>query len=309
VTTVSTACGFFGVEYKPFDLPIVFSIDTTGQISVAAAAPQIVTPLGEFSIKGGVFDTLQKNDPATLLVVIRHRKDGVALDSAYRIAARQELVAVLNGESELRFTNNRVFVDASKGSIKRIEFRPLNPPTEHSVPPSAPVRESGVLLADPLTSDRQTSFLNCTRQADGFHILGDNGTCYPSGFENTDFADVEISVTASWLGGNPTATYGLVFRDLYYLIFSGNGQWTLTQYGGAGYLIPPTRNSAVTVGINSIRVRTKGSNIQCFFNGTKLGEINDSEKLHGSINFHAYGGADGGRNHVVFSDLIVRSID
>lgn len=308
---VATGCSSGAAQYKPPLLPIIFTIDLNGNIAIAGSA-RVITPLGEFSIQGNVFDTIQNDADKSLLVVIRNRRDGIVLDRAYRVSVQQELVAVLNGNVEVRVTKGRVFVDASNGDIKSIELRPTGPQPvfpDQSPPPTA--TKSGVLLVDPLTSADRRKGLNsyCSREIDGYHIRGDAGTCTVDleNLDKADFGDADISVTVSWLSGKPSATYGVNFRG-YYLTFNGDNQWRLNHRSGRE-LIPLARNPAIKPDINRIRIRSLGTHLEFFVNDVKLGATNDSTQLHGSVGFHGYCGGYCGRNHVVFSDLIVQGVD
>jgi len=307
LTMVSSVVGC-SVSYKPPILPISFHIDSNGAIYVEAEA-EFVTPIGQFSVDKRIYSTV-KDEDNSLVVVIRHKVDGIDFDNAYRVNSDEELVAIIDGHIEFRFTNHRVFVDASAGNLGTIELRRATPPT--TVPPPispSPSHTAPVELTDGLTvathpndaEFREGFDWNCYFDVNGFNMQGDAGGCYSVG----DFSDADVSVTVRWVSGSPSARYGLLLRSDYTFWVTGDGSWSVS---GATTLQQPTKSPAIGMGVNRLRVRMSGSRFEFYINGTKLGEINDSSTSHGALQLQAYNGGYGGNNHVIFSDLIIRSL-
>src|SRR5438094_3802541 len=65
-------------------LPITFSFDTNGHISISGAAT-LVTELGEVAVRvGSVMQAFSVPDN-TILLIIRHKQDGNLVDTRYQI--------------------------------------------------------------------------------------------------------------------------------------------------------------------------------------------------------------------------------
>jgi hypothetical protein len=300
-----------GASYKPPILPISFHIGSNGAIYVEAEAG-FVTPIGQFSVEKKIYSTA-KDEDNSLVVVIRHKVDGIDFDNAYRVKSAEELVAIIDGHIELRFTNHRVFVDASAGNVGTIELRRATPPTTVPPPTSpSPSHTAPVELTDGLTvathpndGEFRKGFNSlCYFDVNGFNMQGDAGGCYSVG----DFSDADISVTVRWVSGSPSAEYGLGLRSDYAFWVTGDGSWWVSRDFGATTLRQPTKSPAIGMVVNRLRVHMSGSRVEFYINGAKLGEINDSSTSHGALQLLAYNGAYGGNNHVIFSDLIVRSL-
>src|ERR1039458_9262299 len=137
-------------------------------------------------------------------------------------------------------------------------------------------------------------------------MAGDAGACGPGdggGPGSLSFGDADISVTARWVSGGPGATFGISFRGQYFFEIRGDGSWYAQRSDIEGYWIPPTRDPAIHIGTNRLRVRMRGAHIEFYIDGHKLGERFDSSSLQGGIEMLAYNGGE-----VVFTDLLVRSI-
>ncbi len=124
--------GTVKISYTPPFVPITFSLDTSGHLSVSVAE-NIVTELGDITISGGAsFSLSPPSSPPveipqdSLLLTIRHYQDGSLVDSSYQIQIGQqagsadikgninEVVVGWTGQS------NSVFIDASQGDITSI---------------------------------------------------------------------------------------------------------------------------------------------------------------------------------------------
>jgi WD40 repeat protein len=138
----SSSCGettaTVGVSYTPPFAPVTFTVDSNGTIMVQGNL-SIETPVGQFALEANVADTLQAQDN-TLFVIIRHNLHGRIVDDVYKIQTGQDEVRVTtNGTTTVDITQHKVFIDASKGSIKSIEVKGVN---QQSTPPNTPVAQS-----------------------------------------------------------------------------------------------------------------------------------------------------------------------
>lgn len=124
-----SACGSPHISgaasYQPPFLPLSFSIDTTGAISIQGNL-SLVTPLGTFSISASVSNQLA-SEADKLILVIRHKDNKVIVDTAYKIQTGQDEVSVVtNGRTTIDVTQHKVFIDASHGSIQTIQIKSNN---------------------------------------------------------------------------------------------------------------------------------------------------------------------------------------
>jgi len=116
-------CSIFdsgSVGYKPPFVPIEFSINTEGEISVSIVG-ELVTPLGTFSVEGAKTVGLSQPDDATL-VVIREPVGGAQRDHAYRINTNQELHVELDGKFLADIARNRVTISIVKGKAATVRI-------------------------------------------------------------------------------------------------------------------------------------------------------------------------------------------
>jgi len=134
---VTAACSPITASIKPLDFPLQFSIDSTGSISVSVTG-SVVTPLGEFSVKQGIFNSHEKDDDSTL-VVIRHKTGGLTLDAVSTINSTDDLSVDTNGYVHFDFSNRKIFIDDSSGSVQDISIKSLNSATSAVSAPSAAV--------------------------------------------------------------------------------------------------------------------------------------------------------------------------
>lgn len=126
----ASACGSspvttIGATYQPPFAPVIFSIDSSGTISVQGNL-SIETPIGRFGIEASIADNLQPENN-TLLLIIRHQQNGKVVDDAYKIQTGQDEVRVVtNGTTIIDVKQHKVFIDASKGNIQSIEVQDAN---------------------------------------------------------------------------------------------------------------------------------------------------------------------------------------
>ncbi len=284
---------------QPPIAPITFSIDTNGVISVHGDATA-VTPLGEFSLEAGAFKTI-KPGSSSILVVIRHTRDGQEIDAAYTVDSSEQLSVTLDGHIQLTITNRKVFIDASAGKVRSIKIA-----TAGSAGSGNTHAGGNVLLDDPLTASGHASYQSSldSFQSDGYHITGDFGQGF---MEPYSFGNADVSVEVRWLRGDRgSATFGFTFRDIYTFTVNGDGYWSIATFGGAD-LVSPTFNSAIHAGKNYLRVVMEGPEVKYYANGNLLGESNDRTRLSGAVGFYAYGG-NNTNNEVVFNDLLVTKV-
>lgn len=102
-------------SYQPLFSPVSFSIDSDGNISVAAKA-SVVTPIGVFSAgaKLPIIDS-----PGYTQVNIRNRKSGKV--SVYKVRNNgEQLVVVLSGKAEakLKVRDRFIVVDVTDGPVE-----------------------------------------------------------------------------------------------------------------------------------------------------------------------------------------------
>lgn len=304
----ASGCGYASVSYSPPFAPVEFSIDTNGTVSVHGDV-KLVTPLGEFSVNAGIFKNLRSH-PNSLLVVIRHKQNGELFDVGYRINTREQLSVVLDGHIHLTISNSRVFVDASRGRVRNVKISSLNPRPKPNTARSAASRRPApvILFTDPLTLGSHPGgpqfypVYGYGYASDGFHMYGD---CGRYELRTVTTRNTDISVTVTWLRGDPLAEFGILFRNTYIYWMRGNGKWGV--YKDISDRVPPTPSRFIHIGVNRLRVHMKGPHIEFYIDGRKLGSINDASSLSGDMGLYAYGG-NSPRNEVVFTNLVVRRV-
>lgn len=117
------------VGYKPPFLPVIFSLDASGAISVEGDA-SISTFIGDFSVNAGGFASLATATPTPekLTIIIRHLKNKQAIDSVYTLNTSEEEVSVTtDGLTQITVTSHQVFIDATKSVIKSIKIKDVRP--------------------------------------------------------------------------------------------------------------------------------------------------------------------------------------
>ncbi len=226
------------VTYQPPFIPINFSIDTTGTISIQGYG-SVETPVGTFSISTNVFTQVQPEENI-LILVIRHKEYGSIVDTEYEIQTGQEDVKVVtNGTTTVEVTQQKIFIDASNGDIQTIEVKGDNPSS------TAPLTCNSVNWTDNQSINDTSSSLSPALAV--FH-----GTLYMA-FIDTSNSN-SIAVVSSQNGINWTRNLYVgptsdtppalaVFNDTLYLAFaesytlqiisSKDGRtWTSAQFVG-----------------------------------------------------------------------------
>jgi hypothetical protein len=129
VSMMAVSCGHAsvgaGLGYQPPVLPIrfavSFSIGPDGGISVSGDVG-FVTDIGTFS---AAVDYNYHANPAPdeLILVIRHSQGGRLVDTAFRLAAGEDVTVEADGHTRLDVFNQKVFVDVSKGQITSLTIK------------------------------------------------------------------------------------------------------------------------------------------------------------------------------------------
>jgi WD40 repeat protein len=123
-----TACSLGGeANYKPPLLPIVFTLQSDGTVSVSGDA-SVTTPVGTFSVAAGGYNSLGPAAPADKMVlIIRHLKGGGAVDTVFYVADNDALSITTDGLTQITLTLHRVFIDAAKSVVKSITLKDDTP--------------------------------------------------------------------------------------------------------------------------------------------------------------------------------------
>lgn len=302
----SSACSTAEATYQPPFSPVILGIDSRGNISVKAEA-SIVTVVGKFAVGSTVFSSLQP-ETGTTLVVVRHVQDGVRFDSAYRLNTAVELVAEIDGSTEIRVSDRRVFIDASSGAIRRIDIRPTTPAPQAPVAPTGE-QQSGdpgdVLLADSLSSSSPgaASSIACKRKLDGAYIEG-VGKC---SLAKLPPGNIDITVTTEWreTRSNDSAGLGLSAypADVSYRI-SRDGSWKARGISGDTY--SEGNSSAIKQRQNRIGLRIRGQVVEFIVNGSRVGRYQLEEDDTDPDRFIGLSGSES--SETVFTDFVVKRI-
>jgi len=111
--------------HRPAELPAeftaTFTVSLDGRVSAGGPAG-VITGAGVYPARAGA-ETSMDPGPGRALIIIRHRHDGRLIDSVYRIAAGKEIVVTAGGRTVISVLSREVIIDASRGSITRIEVR------------------------------------------------------------------------------------------------------------------------------------------------------------------------------------------
>ena len=130
-------------------VPVTFSINTEGHISVALGA-KITTPIGTFDVNATSDFTVRKVADSSLLLVIRHYKGAQLVDDLYRINVGQSAgkADIAGNIKEVRIgwngKVNYIFVDASGGDVTTIVIQgvAVTPTTTVLTPTPSQVQET-----------------------------------------------------------------------------------------------------------------------------------------------------------------------
>src|SRR5579872_2228972 len=116
------------VSYTTPFVPVTFSIDSNGNISVNATA-NFATEIGDFAVTV-VSSVATVPAPAnSIALTIRHKQNGQLFDAVYQLNTGKAGSAVVQGNniSEVKVAwngdSNSIFIDASNGDITSIEIQ------------------------------------------------------------------------------------------------------------------------------------------------------------------------------------------
>ncbi|MEV4515750.1 DnaJ domain-containing protein [Dactylosporangium sp. NPDC049525] len=146
----------------------------------------------------------------------------------------------------------------------------------------------------------------CQLKADGYHVVGDAGTCLSS----IEFTDGDITVDVRTVVGGLA---GIAFRvsdtTTYCFQILPTGEWSLQSSGVSAMrpVTPLVSNAAIVTGDgarNTLRVHARGARFEFFANGVKLGEAQDDAYREGTLGLFGYT-LMGSPNEIVFSNLRV----
>ena len=106
-----------GLSYKPPVVPLKFTVNTNGQLSVSLDRT-IVTPIGEFSLDGAAEFSAAPEDDCTL-VVLKDTRIAQPIYCIKRSALDGEgLVVKVDGKSTFEIKGNEIDIDTSQaGSV------------------------------------------------------------------------------------------------------------------------------------------------------------------------------------------------
>jgi hypothetical protein len=315
------------VGYKPPFLPVALTVDSRGHISVEGDA-SIVTPVGTFSIGANVTNAMKSVPHATLLI-IRHKRDGLIVDTVFTVRS-QEIVAVVNGRVTLTVTNGRIFVDASKGHVLSIKIHSSVPrrPAHHNV-------AKALSFTDPLTSSSHAkgwptyyyppSGHICGFEQNGFYL----GTGYANGYQQRcdnqriNVGNADVSVTATLIAdhtaarladslGDPENGYGMNVRVVFDQVNNSSigfsilpdGRWEDYNFYGIFQVHPV--NAAIHKGLNSsneLEIKSIGHSFRYFVNGVQIGsQVAPWVPATGGIGFYV-----DDYDTAVYRNLVVKS--
>jgi hypothetical protein len=309
------------IGYTPPFLPVTLTVDIHGNIAIHGNA-SIVTPIGTFSAEANISEVLPSAPDGTLLI-IRHKKGGVIVDTVYTVQS-QEIVAVVNGRVVLTVTNGRVFVDASKAQVLSVQVR-----SSATQSPSPQPTATGLPFTDPLTSANHEDgwphgegYSICGIEQNGFEVgptspLGTNWAECDN--QNLNVGDADISVTATLLtddttdrtanfGDTPELGCGLIVRlptfpEVGFSVLP-DGQW-LDWYSNGIEDVHPA-NSAIHTGLgvsNVLEIKAVGSSFEFYVNGVYVGgEAVSTAPASGGIGFYT-----DGFDTAVFRNLVVKA--
>jgi hypothetical protein len=141
--------------------PVEISVSSKGEIKVDVGA-KFATPIGTFSVRGGVTQGLEQKDDETV-VLIRQTVKGQVQDTGFSLETNQKLVVELNGKFYQEITDRRVVIKVVPGSALKVRLEPpATPPPSGSATPKPAYRLAyeNKLLTVPSASDDGTQGLD-----------------------------------------------------------------------------------------------------------------------------------------------------
>lgn len=184
---------------------------------------------------------------------------------------------------------------------------PFGPAPSVAAPPDAPIRTQGtkpsgtVKIEENFDQPTDRWDQSQARMLDGTYELGvstpnnDNYGLFlgDGALPSFDVADVDIAVDAQQVSGDPTAEYGIRFRQSGpedYLMFSisSTGYYRLVRVQNAVFRseVPWTFDRSLRTGLNAtnrLRVDARGTAIICYINDRKVIEFADRANTPGQL--------------------------
>lgn len=107
--------------------PVEISVSSKGEIRVEVGA-KFATPIGTFSVKGGVTEGLEQKDDETV-VLIRQTVKGQVQDTGFSLKTNQKLIVELNGQFYQEITDRRIVIKVKPGSGIKVRLEPSATPS------------------------------------------------------------------------------------------------------------------------------------------------------------------------------------
>ncbi|HEV2461570.1 MAG TPA: hypothetical protein VGS80_24710, partial [Ktedonobacterales bacterium] len=168
-------------------------------------------------------------------------------------------------------------------------------------PSPTPTPAPFVVFQDSLLSNDNGWYVgtNCYFRADGYHIKGD-WACYAA---RSEYDDATIRVDVRRVAGTPDVPYGMTFRlatdstnkvSGYIFAIDGLGYWIFYKSvdGASSLIVDYTTSSAIRTtsgAVNTLRVRSVGSQFVFSINGIQVGIANDTAFSRGSTGLAVIG--------------------
>lgn len=102
--------------------PVEISVNSKGEIRVEVGA-KFATPIGTFSVKGGVTEGLEQKDDETV-VLIRQTVKGQVQDTGFSLKTNQKLIVELNGQFYQEIEDRRIVIKVKPGSGIKVRLEP-----------------------------------------------------------------------------------------------------------------------------------------------------------------------------------------
>lgn len=217
-----TSCGLEGsASYKPPGVPVEFTVDTSGAISIGIG-DEIVTPIGTFGID--VEKSLTPKDDESIVTIL-HYAGGASKKSQYSVKLDETLYVEVNGNAHLKFANRAVEVTAPRGSQTTIKVADEPPSQDDYQEPTCPAKAPAPELAIEPDTGPVTTKIALT----GVGFVSDG--------------KVEINFAANYMGEARTDCAGRFTVQLaipdpdFYRKFPGQQGITTTEHDSAGQYV------------------------------------------------------------------------
>ncbi len=278
-----TGCAVTGsASYRPPFLPLRFTIDTAGHVSLQLDAT-ISTEIGDFGVGAAAENDLTP-PPGGILVFVQRLFDGEPTDAVFGVSQdASEKIIIIDNDITLKVIGRIVSIDAKK---------------HHTILITTPQAQDG--LYDSLKGGNDNGWSaddGCAFQSDGYHITDDNPDTTNGCIVPFDaVADAQASVTVQQISGDTGAEYGFLFRasssadfkycQCYAFAISSDGHWefTKTVRDQLSEISSWQTSDAIHTGLNAVNtlaVDAQNTHFAFFINGTQVGEADDSSIISG----------------------------